>query len=85
MTCSYYFVNPIHLAQIGQQAYYQQVADHAVKALKAMHVQDPSAGFHNLIQQPGQLFTDFVAHVNKAVDWKVHTDRTREMSIKKLV
>lgn len=50
-----------------------------------MHVQDPSADFHNLIQQPGQLFTDFLAHVNEAVEWKVDTDRTREMSIKKLV
>ncbi|XP_026644876.1 polyhomeotic-like protein 1 [Microtus ochrogaster] len=72
-------------AQIGHQAYYQQVSYLAFNDLKVCTAWDPSAYFHNLIQQPGQRFTNFFVHLNKAGEWRVGPGPTREMLIKQLV
>lgn len=41
--------------------------------------------FCNLTQQPGELFTDFLTHVNDAVVWRVDLGPTREILVKQLV
>lgn len=79
------FIHPIHQAQINNQAYYQYVSDLALKALQVWTLREPSAFFHNLIQQSWELFTDFLACVNEAVEQKVDKGPTREMLIKQLV
>lgn len=64
-------VHHIHQAQISHKADYQQVSDPASKALKACPLWEPSAYFYNLIQQPGEIFTDFLTSVNEAVEQRV--------------
>lgn len=79
------FVHLIRHAQIGQQAYYQQISDLAFKALKACTPWDPSSYFHSLTQQSEDLFIDMFAHVNEVLEQRVDQGPTGEMSIKQLV
>lgn len=54
------YVSPMTQAQIGLHACFQQVSDLAFKALKSCTPRDPTAYFHNLIQQPGKMFFNFL-------------------------
>lgn len=49
-----------------------------------MYPQDTSAYFNNLIQQAGEVFTNFLAHVNDAVKHRVNAGPTGDMLIKQL-
>ena len=47
------------------------MADLSFKALKACTPRDLSAYFHNLVQQSGKSFTDFLMRVTEAVERRV--------------
>lgn len=65
------YAHPVHQAQTGLNAYFQQVLDLALMALRASTPQNSSTYFCNFIQQPRELFPDYMAYVNEAVECRV--------------
>lgn len=66
------YINPVTQATICQRAYFNQVVDLSFKALRACSPRDLSAYFHNLVQQSGLCFMDFLTSTTEAVERRVN-------------
>lgn len=62
------YIYPHEQAHIGIVAYFDQVRDLALRALKNINPPDYSQLFRNLVQGPGEWFPDFLARVLEAVE-----------------
>lgn len=71
-------------ARIGVVAYFDQVRDLALKALKNINPPDYSQLFRNLVQGPGEWFPDFLARVLEAVEKRLLPGPDQDNLVKQL-